>query len=211
MLIGKTMGKLFTGCEWIMRFAYVNLLWFLFSIAGLIIFGIFPATVALFTIVRKWLLKETDFPIWQTFLSVYLNEFKNSNRLGLILILCGTFLVFDAFFIQTLEGAFQLVLQVPLLIISAIYLMVLLYIFPVYVHYEFKLIEYLKNAFFLSIYHFHMSLLMLISVAAILFLLLYQPGLTPFFSIVSIAWVLMFFGIYSFNRIESRQSNVNKV
>ncbi|WP_256941198.1 YesL family protein [Bacillus sp. EAC] len=211
MLIGKTMGKLFTVCEWIMRFAYVNLLWFLFSIAGLIIFGIFPATVALFTIVRKWIQKETDFPIWQTFLSVYLNEFKNSNRLGLILISCGTFLVFDAFFIQTLEGAFQLVLQVPLLIISAVYLMVLLYIFPVYVHYEFKLIEYLKNAFFLSIYHFHMTLLMLISVAAILFLLLYQPGLTPFFSIVSVAWVLMFCGIYSFNRIESRQSNVNKV
>ncbi|MFL6556498.1 MAG: YesL family protein, partial [Bacillus sp. (in: firmicutes)] len=76
------MGKLFTFCEWFMRLAYVNLLWFFFSLAGLVLLGIMPATVALFTIVRKWQLKETDLPIWKTFLSVYRQEFKKSNGLG---------------------------------------------------------------------------------------------------------------------------------
>ncbi|MFB7138389.1 YesL family protein [Gottfriedia sp. NPDC056225] len=211
MILGKTMGKLFTICEWIMKLAYVNLLWFLFSIAGLIIFGFFPATVALFTIVRKWILKEADLPIWGTFLAVFLKEFKNANKLGLVFIFSGIFLAFDVFYIRTVEGLFQFILIVPLLIITAVYLMILLYIFPIYVHYDFKLKEYIKNAFFLSIFHFHITLLMLISLVAILFLLLYEPGLTPFFSAVSIAWVFMFCGMYSFNRIDVRKSKISNV
>ncbi|PEJ58633.1 hypothetical protein CN692_10210 [Bacillus sp. AFS002410] len=211
MILGKTMGKLFTVCEWIMKLAYVNLLWFLFSIAGLIIFGFFPATVALFTIVRKWILKETDLPIWRTFLAVFLKEFKNANKLGSVFIFSGIFLAFDVFYIRTVEGLFQFILIVPLLIITAVYLMILLYIFPIYVHYDFKLKEYIKNAFFLSIFHFHITLLMLISLVAILFLLLYEPGLTPFFSAVSIAWIFMFCGMYSFNRLDVRKSKISNV
>ncbi|QKE74484.1 YesL family protein [Arthrobacter citreus] len=211
MILGKTMGKLFTICEWIMKLAYVNLLWFLFSIAGLIIFGFFPATVALFTIVRKWILKEADLPIWRTFLAVFLKEFKNANKLGLVFIFSGIFLAFDVFYIRTVEGLFQFILIVPLLIITAVYLMILLYIFPIYVHYDFKLKEYIKNAFFLSIFHFHITLLMLVSLVAILFLLLYEPGLTPFFSAVSIAWVFMFCGMYSFDRLDVRKSKISNV
>ncbi|BDG36084.1 DUF624 domain-containing protein [Saccharococcus caldoxylosilyticus] len=48
-------GKLYRVCEWITRLACINILWMLFTLAGLIVFGIAPATVALFTIVRKWL------------------------------------------------------------------------------------------------------------------------------------------------------------
>ena len=126
MIFGKTMGKLFTLCEWVMKLAYVNLLWFLFSIGGLIIFGVFPATVALFTIVRKWIVKETELPIWRTFLTVFLKEFKSSNKLGLVFIFSGIFLTFDVFYIRTIEGLFQFILIIPLLIIAAVYLMVLL-------------------------------------------------------------------------------------
>ncbi|KQL41536.1 hypothetical protein AN960_04200 [Bacillus sp. FJAT-25509] len=211
MILGKTMGKLFTLCEWVMKLAYVNLLWFLFTIAGLVIFGFFPATVALFTIVRKWIVKETDLPIWRTFLTIFLKEFKSSNKLGLVFILSGIFLVFDVFYIRTVEGVFQFILIIPLLIIAAVYLMVSLYIFPLYVHYEFKLKDYLKNAFFLSVFHFHITLLMLVSLIAIVFLLLYQPGLIPFFSVVSIAWIFMFGGMYSFSRIDQRQGKISKV
>lgn len=39
------MRGLYTVTEWIYRFAIVNLLWILFTIAGLVIFGFFPATL----------------------------------------------------------------------------------------------------------------------------------------------------------------------
>ncbi|KMY51228.1 YesL family protein [Peribacillus loiseleuriae] len=205
----KTMGKLFTVCEWIMRLAFVNLLWILFSIAGLLVFGIMPASVALFTIVRKWQMKETDIPVLKTFLTVYRQEFKRSNGLGFGLSLGGAFLIFDFLYLRTVHGALQLALLVPLMIIAAFYITTALYILPVYVHYDLKMITNLKNAFFLGILNFHMTLLMLVTLAAIIILILYQPGLVPFFSVVSIAWILMFGGIYSFNRIEARQSKVS--
>ncbi|GAA3329844.1 hypothetical protein GCM10020331_079970 [Ectobacillus funiculus] len=59
-------------------------------------FGFMPATVALFTIVRKWLMKEIDIPIWRTFLTVYkkMNSEK-SNILGLILAVGGALIYVD--------------------------------------------------------------------------------------------------------------------
>lgn len=205
----KKMGKLFTACEWIMRLALANLLWILFSIAGLLVFGIMPASVALFTLVRKWQMKETDIPVWKTFITVYRQEFKRANGLGLCLSLSGAFLLIDFLFLGTVNGALQLALLVPLIIISAFYITVVLYIFPVYVHYNLKMIDYLKNAFFLGVLNFHMTLLMLVSLTAVIFLILYQPALAPFFSAVTIAWILMFGGIYSFKRLEARQSKVS--
>jgi uncharacterized membrane protein YesL len=205
------MGKLFTVCEWIMRLAFANLLWILFSVAGLLVFGIMPASVALFTLVRKWQMKETDIPVWRTFLTVYRQEFKRSNGLGLCLSLSGAFLLIDFLYLRTVDGALQLALLVPLIIIATFYITAVLYIFPVYVHYDIKMIDYLKNAFFLGVLNFHITLLMLVSLTAVIFLILYQPALVPFFSAVSIAWILMFGGIYSFNRLEARQSKVSGV
>jgi uncharacterized membrane protein YesL len=208
MSFGKTMGKLFIVCEWIMKLVFVNLLWIFFSVAGLVLFGIAPASIALFTIVRKWLMKETDIPIWSTFLSVYQKEFKRSNVLGFCFVLGGAFIAFDFLYVRTLDGTLQTALFVPLLIITAFYLITIVYIFPVYVHYDLKLTDYVKNAFFLGVLNFHITLLMLSSLAAILFLVLYMPALFPFFGVVSIAWVLMFGGMYCFNKIEARQSKV---
>lgn len=192
-----------------MLLAYVNLLWFLFTILGFVIFGITPATIALFTIVRKWQMKETEIPIWRTFLTVYKQEFKKSNKLGLCLILIGAFLILDFLFLRTIEGTLHAALFAPLLIISSLYIITMLFIIPVYVHYDLKIMDYLKNACFLGILNIHMTLLMLGAVGAIVFLSFYQPGLIIFFSMVSVAWTLMFGGLYSFKRIEERQRELN--
>jgi uncharacterized membrane protein YesL len=127
--------------------------------------------------------------------------------LGIFLTLSGAFLAFDFLYLRTVEGVLQLALFAPLMIIAAFYMITMIYIFPVYVHYELKMIDYIKNAFFLGILNFHITLIMLAGIAAIIYLNLFQPGLIPFFSTVSIAWVLMIGGNHCFSRI-SRQSKV---
>ncbi|WP_129726658.1 YesL family protein [Ectobacillus funiculus] len=204
-MFGKSVGKLFTVCEWIMKLAYVNILWFLFTAAGLVMFGFMPATVALFTIVRKWLLKEIDIPIWRTFLTVYKNEFRKSNILGFILAVCGTLIYIDFQFLLSTEGITQLVMSIFLLIIACFYLILLSFFFPVYVHYDLKVFDYLKYAVLLGALNFHMVLFMLAGLSAAVFLLLYVPGLIPFFSAVSISCVLMSGGVYSFKRVQKLQ------
>ncbi|WP_026584049.1 YesL family protein [Bacillus sp. J33] len=204
----KTMGKLFSVCEWIMKLAYVNLLWFFFTIAGLIVFGIMPATVSLFTIVRKWQMKETELPIWETFLSAYKKEFRKSNLLGLMLLLIGGFLILDFIFLKQIAGFLKLVLFAPLLIISGLYLITLLYIFPVYVHYDLKITDYIKNSCLVGILHLHMTLLLIGAAASLIFLMFYQPSFIPFFSTVSLGWILMYGGMNSFRRVSAKQKRL---
>lgn len=199
------LGKLFTICEWIMKLAYVNLLWLLFTMAGLIVFGFMPATVSLFTIVRKWQMKETEVPVWDTFLSIYKKEFTKSNLLGFILVICAGFILLDLHFVNGLEGVLQLMFFVLLLIISALYFITLMYLFPVYVHYDLRVSEYIKNSCLLGILNLHLTLIIAASAGSIIFLLLYSPAFIPFFSAVSITWILMYGGMYSFRKIEARQ------
>src|SRR4051794_15867366 len=79
----KLNGNVYKYCDWIMKFGYLNLLWMLFTLTGLIIFGFMPATISLFTITRAWIRGNTDIPIWSTFLKVYKSEFVKSNKVGL--------------------------------------------------------------------------------------------------------------------------------
>jgi hypothetical protein len=51
----------------ILRLVYINFLWILFSLLGLLIAGFFPSTVAMFTVVRIWVLGETDAAIFNMF------------------------------------------------------------------------------------------------------------------------------------------------
>lgn len=62
-----TVGGIYHISNWIMRLAYVNFLWILFTLAGFIVFGFFPATIATFAVVRKWIFDTTDIPIFTTF------------------------------------------------------------------------------------------------------------------------------------------------
>nr|WP_052044317.1 DUF624 domain-containing protein [Alkalihalobacillus alcalophilus] len=62
-------SPLYTISDWIMRLAYINLLWLLFMIIGLFIVGFMPATVAMFTVIRMLLMKEESVPIFKTFLT----------------------------------------------------------------------------------------------------------------------------------------------
>src|SRR5690625_6342583 len=59
------MGGFYTLANWIMRLAYVNILWIAFSLVGIIILGFFPATIGMFTVIRKWIQGDGDIPIFK--------------------------------------------------------------------------------------------------------------------------------------------------
>ena len=200
----KSMGKLFTVCEWITRGAYLNILWMAYTAAGLFVFGFMPATTAMFAVIRKWLQKETDIPVWRTFHDVFKQEFIKSNTLGIFLTVISVILYLDYWFLQYADGVIKGMMTGLLLLLSAIFLTMLGYFFPVYVHFDLKLGAYLKYALILGAYHLHITLFMVVLTTVTLCLLLYMPGLIPFFGGISIAWIWMAGGSYSFRQIEKR-------
>src|SRR5690625_362565 len=99
-------GSIYRGSEWIMRLAYLNILWIAFSLMGLVVFGLFPATVSMFAVTRKWVMGDTEIPIFKTFWASYKTEFKQANIVGYIILVIGFFLYFDFLFDQSHENFF---------------------------------------------------------------------------------------------------------
>jgi len=201
----KKGSSIIVVCEWIWRGIFVNLCWIAFIVLGLGIFGFFPATVALFTIVRKWLRKDTDFPIWKTFKQVYLKEWKRSNQIGLVFYSIGLFLYLDIRLTETfMSGVLASFLSIIFSIMLLILLLVVSYFFAVYVHYELSNKEYIKQSFLITL----TSLPSTIGIGAGFFvigsLINQMPGLIPFISAVAPAFWMMKVCLSRFAFLESR-------
>jgi uncharacterized membrane protein YesL len=143
---------------WTMRFAYLNLCWVAFTVLGLFVFGFMPATTAMFAIVRKWINKEDDIRILSTFWSIYRKEFVKSNGIGLLLFAIGYFLVIEFNILRTQESLPYVIASFTVLATIVLLGIVFVYFFPIFVHFNLKLIDYLKWPFIIGIKHPILSL-----------------------------------------------------
>ncbi|WP_017434259.1 YesL family protein [Saccharococcus caldoxylosilyticus] len=211
MRSGWLEGRIYGICEWITRLAYVNILWGLFTLVGAIFLGVAPATVALFTVVRKWLLfSDNDVPIFKTFFNTYKKEFLRANKIGLFIGLVSYILYIDFLYIANVREAFQLAFSVFLFVILVFYAIMLLYIFPIYVHYELRFLQYIKYSFFIGMANPLMTLTMFLSIILLTVLFIYIPGLIPFFSVSLVSVVLMWCALRGFRKIEEKQNAIHR-
>jgi len=194
------MSGLYTLTEWITKFAYVNLLWIGFSLLGLVLFGISPSTVAMFAVIRKWLMGESDIPVFQTFWDTYKKEFLRSNGLGLVLAILAIIIYIDLFYIK-IDTSFQ----IPLYLIIFTIVITVLYIIPVYVHYEVKFIQLFKNAFFIMLVNPIPNMMMIIGFIAAIFVMKFIPALWFIFGGSITAGIIMASCYVAFQKIEKKQ------
>jgi len=196
------MGGFYTLANWIMRLAYVNILWIAFSLVGIIILGFFPATIGMFTVIRKWIQGDGDIPIFTTFWATYKKEFLKSNLLGLFLSLIGYILYIDFIFLRQGVTGFLQFTYYPLLIVILLYFLILLYVFPVFVHYEISIFQVIKNAFLLMIMSPLITIMMLVGLVIVFQALRALPGLTPFFTGSVLAYVIYWSVNFAFVKVE---------
>lgn len=182
-------GRFFKICEIITRLAYANLLWIGFTLLGLGFFGFMPATTALFAVTRKWTMGEQDIPVFKTFWETYRKEFLKSNLFGLVLFLIGYIIYIDLTFLPT--GGLFSVLRMGIFICGLLYAITLLYIFPIYVHYDWKKTQYLKYALLIGVSHPHYTAIMAVGLGSLYYLCAKFPGVIPFFSVSLLAYVMM--------------------
>lgn len=193
-------GTAYRGSEWIMRLAYINILWVVFILSGLIVFGFFPATAAMFAVTRKWVMGESEEPIFKTFWNSYKKDFIQSNLIGLILLVLGFFLYFDLKFAQSQQGILSL-LRFFFLGLLFFYFIMTLYIFPVFSHYKLKTFGYIRYSFIIAIGRPVQTFLMIVGSVIVYYLLTSIPGLIPFFSGSLISIVLMWGAAQSFPKL----------
>ncbi|MBM7838952.1 putative membrane protein YesL [Alkalihalobacillus xiaoxiensis] len=173
----------------ISKLAYVNVLWILFSLAGLILLGVAPATVALFSVTRAWARKEWDIPVFQTFWSVYKQEFWKASGSSAILFGVG-FLLYWNFTLFAGGGATELVIRGILLIVTVFFAGMLLLYFPTYVSFRLNGFGRVRAALLLACGHPYHLVCMVVGLYLLQFIFMFIPGLLLFFAVASAAYLL---------------------
>ena len=201
------MGGFYRVSEWIMRLAYVNLLWIFFTLIGGIIFGVMPATVAIFAVTRKWIMdKEEDFPVFKLFWKSYRSEFLRSNLLGLFLLFGGGILNLYHANLGVLPNQLQGIFQVIFYSVVIIFGMTVSFLFPVYVHFNVNLKQYIKNAFLIGLSFPHYAILMLFIISVSIIVFQFAPILAIFFGLSLNVFLLMKISFTAFTKIALKQN-----
>nr|WP_328703180.1 DUF624 domain-containing protein [Alkalihalobacterium elongatum] len=130
------------------RFIALNILWLLFFVMGLGVFGIMPATVALFRVVREWIKGDPHFPLFSNYLKFYKGEFIRSNLLGAFFAIVFYIIYVNFSFVTYFyQESIHFYIYLVIFGIGTIAVMTFLNTFSVMAHFEYKKTsQYLKAA-----------------------------------------------------------------
>jgi len=173
------MGGFYRICEWIMRLSVINLLWIFTSIpvwylllvmltapgvedyesffvqtltliAILSPFTLFPSTSAMFSVARKWVMGDTDVPLFKTFFRTYKENYLQAMLGGLLYTVLFAVLVIDyRLYAQNIAGLGFL--SMLFLFLIFLLLVSLLHFFSLLSHFRMKLLQLIRNALLLTI------------------------------------------------------------
>jgi len=201
-------GSLYHYMDWAMKLAYLNILWLVGIFIGLGITGFFPSTVAMFSVLRKWTQEEEEeLKVYAHFKNEYKKEFFQSNKYGYSWVILGVIIYVDLQFFRGIPTIWALILSLFFFILAAIYIVALLYAFPVYVQFKLNIKQYFRNCLFIALSNPLFSVLMVLGFYFPYYLMTKIPGLLPFFGGSLISIVLMIISNKMFKILE----NNNKV
>jgi uncharacterized membrane protein YesL len=177
--------------EWVIRLVYLNFLWIGFSLLGLGILGIFPATSALISVLRKYFIKNERVKISSEFYCYYKKDFWKSNGLGYFFLIVAIVLWADYLYVSSIANLGMFALGYVALILLAFSLLSLCVLFPIYSHYQLSFFQYIKQVFLFPITNLFSMILLASALFCIQFIFNSLPGFILFIGISFPAFVLM--------------------
>ncbi|CAM3399316.1 MULTISPECIES: YesL family protein [Paenibacillus] len=234
------MGGLYKLTEWITRIAFSNILWVLCTSPFLFIvltkflmavqtpdahneqllsnwilgilspFVLFPATAALFTVVRKWVMGNPDVPVFKTFFKGYKENYKQSMIGGFVYTLLFVIMYVDyTVYMTQLGDGFQLV-GIVMLVLLIVLFVSLFNFFSMTVHYEMKTTQLLKNAVLLTLIRPFRVFSTLAGSAILVYIGTQMPVLFVFFLFCLMA-LFAFFNFYAtFTKMQEQQEKMRQ-
>lgn len=156
-------------------------------------FTLFPATAAMFTVARKWVMGEVDVPLFKTFFRGYKDNYKQSMLGGILYTLLFAIMVVDF-----------IVYREQLNILSYIFIAFLILLgvsmfnfFSMLAHYHMKTFQLLKNALLITIGKPFRSLSTAIMAGVVAYISTQFTFLIPFF----MGSIIAYLSFWNFNII----------
>ncbi|MEV0999188.1 DUF624 domain-containing protein [Nonomuraea sp. NPDC050202] len=175
------------ACSEVIWAARLNLIWLVFTLAGGVILGLGPATVAAYTLARRRARNET-FQAWSEFWTVYRREFVRASLLVLPAVLAAIVLVGNYLYLSALgpdHGAPRIASFVALIVLAGVGA----HVGPLYAHYDLPLWAYWLKAAQLALLRPASSVILLLALSAIAYATSVAPLLAPMISFG--AWIYL--------------------
>ena len=195
-------GSLYHYMDWALKLPYLNILWLVGIIIGIGFVGFFPSTVAMFSVLKKWIRDEEEVKVFDHFKKEYKKEFLQANKYGYSWMILGIIIYVDLQFFRGIPTIWALIISLFFFILAAIYIVALLYAFPVYVQFQLTLKQYFRNCLLIVLSNPLFSVLMVLGFYFPYYLMTKVPGLLPFFGGSLISLVLMIVANRMFNILE---------
>lgn len=186
--------------RWIIKFFWLHVLIIGFSILGLFIAGLFPAIVAALSVSKKWLDQE-EFSIAKEFRKVYFQEFFKANLLGWVFALIGFVLYINYTVMVQMGDQLSVIVVFAYYFVIFVYMTVLAWAFPLYVHTKERLGTLIKNAFIMGVTFLPRTIGIFVGVFIILYISLNIPTMLLFFTGSLLALYIMFITHRVFEKI----------
>jgi uncharacterized membrane protein YesL len=184
----------------ILNLVYVNFLWAAFTLLGLVVFGIGPSTYALASICRQWV-RGKSIPVFASYWKYYKESFREAVLVSWIFSTAGFVIIVD---LLTVSNWY---LKAALLFICFIYIISLVFIFPVMAHYEWKGIFFkMKMSFLFGLSCLQYSLVLLVAAGVFYWAAAsFFPGILTFLG----ASLFFYFSAWTANQVFTRMELAN--
>ena len=186
--------------RWIIKIFWLHVLIIGFSIFGLFVAGLFPAIVAALSVSKKWLDQE-EFSIAKEFKKVYFQEFLKANLLGWFFALIGLVLYINYTVMIQMGDQLSVFVVFAYYFIIFVYMTVLAWAFPLYVHKKERLGTLIKNAFIMGVTFLPRTIGIFVGVFIILYISLSIPTMLLFFTGSLLALFFMFVTYHVFEKV----------
>ncbi|WP_339321564.1 DUF624 domain-containing protein [Paenibacillus sp. FSL W8-0194] len=228
------MGGIYRLTEWITRFAYSNILWlvcsspfFFFLVTRLMVTGVneslqmnwamgivapftlFPATAALFAVVRKWVMGDPDVKIFSLFFRSYKENYKQSMIGGIFYVLLLVIMMVDYTVYMTQFKNMQII-GIVMLILLIVLFVSLFNFFSMIVHYHMNIRQIMKNAVLITIIRPFRVIATVLGSAVVLFIGSKYPALIFFFGGSLIAYWAFFNFYATFTKMQEQAERIKQ-
>ena len=184
--------------EVVSNFFLLNILWILMCIP---IITIFPATVAMFAVLREWIMNKEN-GVFRSYFRFFKENFKLCSIVGMLWVIVITILYVDYQLISQFNPVMHMIFTSLLFVLALLTLFVTIYLFPVMVHYQLPIRGIIKNSFFMSIMAFPTTIVSVILLVGMYTALLMFP--VSFLVIFSFgAYLILALCYRNFRKIEN--------
>ena len=192
-------GRVYRILERFLDLVVLNLCWL---IACLPVVTVWPATTALFAVVREWALGREPRVIG-SFLRFFKANFTQSLCVGVLWSPFGLLLLFNLNLAAQSSPPWQLLLFFCFSTLGGVYLVASVYLFPVMSNYRVSFVQVIKNSIIFGVGQLPIAVLCLLLVGAVVALVVIFPP-TLLLAGSSTAYVVYRLCDRAFRKIEAR-------